>query len=173
MHHEFRHYDTRNVGSFVVTEDNKADLFPLQISLSIFGATTSLIVRISQKVHGYSPDIVRFTDDQYLACIMHYDTRNIGSFVATEDNKAYLFPLQVSMLISGATTSLIVRISQKGNRIGTFKKSYQIFSVNSGVLKIRDFSGQTTKFFLQGNMICDKPEQVNAEVVTPGFASKE
>ena len=32
-------------------------------------------------------------------------------------------------------------------------------------LKIWDFSGQITKFFLQGSMLYDKPEQVNAEVV--------
>ena len=49
----------RNVGNFVAIEDNnKADLFPLQFSLSISGATTSLVVRIIQKVIGYSPDIV-------------------------------------------------------------------------------------------------------------------
>nr|GEW19023.1 ubiquitin specific protease domain protein [Tanacetum cinerariifolium] len=100
----------------------------------------------------------------YRALKWHYDTRNVGNFVAAEDNKADLFPLQVSLSLSGATTSLIVRISQKGNMIGAFKKSCQIFSVNSGVLKIWDFSGQITKFFLQGSMIYDGPEQVNAEI---------
>ncbi|GKA10330.1 hypothetical protein Tco_0689763 [Tanacetum coccineum] len=64
----------------------------------------------------------------------HYDTRNVGNFVAAEDNKADLFPLQVCLSISRATTSLIVRISQKGNMIGAFKKSCQIFSVNSRVV---------------------------------------
>lgn len=46
----FRHYDMKSVGNFVAVEDNKADLFPLQISLSISGTTNSLVVKISQKV---------------------------------------------------------------------------------------------------------------------------
>ncbi|PWA63477.1 ubiquitin specific protease domain protein [Artemisia annua] len=100
----------------------------------------------------------------YRALKWHYDKRNVGNFVAVEDNKADLFPLQVSLSISGTTTSLIARISQKSNMIGAFKKSCQIFSVNSGVLKIWDFSGQITKFFVQGSMLYDKPEQVNAEI---------
>ena len=37
----------------------------------------------------------------------------VGNFVATEDNKADFFSLQVRLSISAITNSLVVRISQK------------------------------------------------------------
>ncbi|KAI3523118.1 hypothetical protein L1887_01175 [Cichorium endivia] len=94
----------------------------------------------------------------------HYDMKNVGNFVAMEDNKADLFSLQIGLSISGTTNSLVVKINQKGNEIGAFNKSCQIFNVKSGFLKIWDFSGQITKFFLQGRMLSDNSEQINAEI---------
>lgn len=84
-----------------------------------------------------------------------------GNFVATEDNKADLFRLQVRLSISGTTNSLVVRISQKvctfsvivnlwmtviwfayfwcmflvqGNEMGAFNKSCQIFCVKPSLV---------------------------------------
>ncbi|XP_071710361.1 ubiquitin carboxyl-terminal hydrolase 8-like [Rutidosis leptorrhynchoides] len=95
----------------------------------------------------------------YRSLKWHYDMKNVGHFVSTEDNKVDLFTLQVKLSISG-TNSLIVRISQKGNEMGAFNKSCQIFCVVS-TLKIWDFSGQITNFYLQGRSILfDKPEQI-------------
>ncbi|XP_071700159.1 ubiquitin carboxyl-terminal hydrolase 8-like [Rutidosis leptorrhynchoides] len=98
--------------------------------------------------------------------IRHYDMKNVANFVATEDNYPDLFTLQVSLSISGATDSLVVRISQKGNEMGAYNKSCQIFCVASSLLKIWDYSGQITKFFNQGSMLFDNLEQVNKDVVT-------
>ncbi|KAJ9554852.1 hypothetical protein OSB04_009466 [Centaurea solstitialis] len=100
----------------------------------------------------------------YRALKWHYDMKYAGNFVAIEDNKADFFSLQVRLSISAATNSLVVRISQKGNEIGAFNKSCQIFCLKSGLLNIWDFSGQITKFFLQGRMLSDKSEQVNEEI---------
>ncbi|KAL7596268.1 hypothetical protein Lser_V15G28628 [Lactuca serriola] len=100
----------------------------------------------------------------YRALKWHYDMKSVGNFVAVEDNKADLFPLQISLSISGTTNSLVVKISQKGNGIGAFDKSCQIFNVKSGLVKIWDFSGQITKFFLQGRILSDKSELMNAEI---------
>ncbi|KVH90549.1 Peptidase C19, ubiquitin carboxyl-terminal hydrolase 2, partial [Cynara cardunculus var. scolymus] len=99
----------------------------------------------------------------------HYDMKYVGNSVAIEDNKADFFSLQVRLSISATTNSLVVRISQKGNEIGAFNKSCQIFCVKSGLLNIWDFSGQITKFFLQGSMLSDKSEQVNEEVYGLSF----
>ncbi|KAI3688025.1 hypothetical protein L1987_81731 [Smallanthus sonchifolius] len=100
----------------------------------------------------------------YRALKWHYDMKNVENFVAIEDNKADLFFLQVRLSISGTTNSLVVKIKQKDNEVGAFNKSCQIFSINSGLLKIWDFSGQFTKFFLQGKMLPDNFELVNEEI---------
>ncbi|KAI3822679.1 hypothetical protein L1987_10274 [Smallanthus sonchifolius] len=94
----------------------------------------------------------------------HYDMKYAENLVAIEDNKADLFFLQVRLSISRTTNSLVVKINQKDNGVGAFNKSCQIFSINSGLLKIWDFSGQITKFFLQGKMLPDSFELVNEEI---------
>ncbi|KAK9072723.1 hypothetical protein SSX86_009158 [Deinandra increscens subsp. villosa] len=94
----------------------------------------------------------------------HYDLKKFQNLAAIEDNKADLFFLQVRLSISGTRNSLVVRICEKDNEVGAFNKSCQIFSGNTGLLKIWDFSGQITKFFLQGKMLPDNSGLVNEEI---------
>nr|XP_043625823.1 ubiquitin carboxyl-terminal hydrolase 8-like [Erigeron canadensis] len=100
----------------------------------------------------------------YRALKWHFDMKSVGNLGATEHNKADLFSLQVRLSTSATTNALVVRISQKGNMIGSFNKACQIFCVKPGVSKIWDFSGQITKLFLQGSALSDLPEQGNEEI---------
>ncbi|XP_076952933.1 ubiquitin carboxyl-terminal hydrolase 8-like [Bidens hawaiensis] len=93
----------------------------------------------------------------------HYDMKNAENLVAEEDNKADLFSLQVKLSIFG-TNSLVVKINEMDNAFGDFKKCCQIFNVSSCLLKIWDFSGRTTKFFLKDGMVPDNIELANEEV---------
>ncbi|XP_024985161.1 ubiquitin carboxyl-terminal hydrolase 8-like isoform X2 [Cynara cardunculus var. scolymus] len=115
-------------------------------------------------LNGYGREDILFSIFYTTFRKWHYDMKYVGNSVAIEDNKADFFSLQVRLSISATTNSLVVRISQKGNEIGAFNKSCQIFCVKSGLLNIWDFSGQITKFFLQGSMLSDKSEQVNEEI---------
>ncbi|MFS8004635.1 putative ubiquitinyl hydrolase 1 [Helianthus anomalus] len=94
----------------------------------------------------------------------HYDMKNAENVVAIEDNKVDLFFIQVRLSFSATTNSLVVKINEKDNEVGAFNKSRRIFSVDSGLLRIWDFSGQITKFLLQGRMLPDNHELVNKEV---------
>ncbi|KAL8227133.1 hypothetical protein R6Q57_016965 [Mikania cordata] len=100
----------------------------------------------------------------YRALKWHYDLKKVQNLAVIEDNKTDLFFLQVRLSISGTRNSLIVRICEKDNEVGAFNKSCQIFTVNTGLLKIWDFSGQITKFFLQGRMLHDNSGPVNKEI---------
>ncbi|KAI3823380.1 hypothetical protein L1987_04815 [Smallanthus sonchifolius] len=100
----------------------------------------------------------------YRALKWHYDMTKVQNLVPIEGTKTDLFYLQVRLSISGTKNSLVVRISEKDNEVGAFNKSCQIFSVNTGLLKIWDFSGQITKFFLQGRSLPDNSGLVKEEI---------
>uniref|UniRef100_A0A5B7BYP1 Ubiquitin carboxyl-terminal hydrolase n=1 Tax=Davidia involucrata TaxID=16924 RepID=A0A5B7BYP1_DAVIN len=79
----------------------------------------------------------------------HHDVKYVESFLAAEDNNMQdLFSLQIRLSVLWETNSLVVKISQKDNEIAAFKRACNIFCVESGLLHIFDFSGQTTQFFM-------------------------
>ncbi|XP_076888951.1 ubiquitin carboxyl-terminal hydrolase 8-like [Bidens hawaiensis] len=101
----------------------------------------------------------------YMALKWHYDLKRVKNLVSIEDNnKADLFCLQAKLSISEADNSLVVRISEKDNEVGAFNKSCKIFIVNTGSLKIWDYSGQISKLFVQGRMLPDNLGLVNDEI---------
>ncbi|KAJ7981255.1 putative Ubiquitin carboxyl-terminal hydrolase [Quillaja saponaria] len=69
-------------------------------------------------------------------------------FSAAEDDMADVYPLQLRLSVLRETSSLGVRISKKDNTVELFKRACKIFSVESDLLRIWDFSGQTTLFFM-------------------------
>ncbi|KAI4322496.1 hypothetical protein L6164_022186 [Bauhinia variegata] len=69
-------------------------------------------------------------------------------FSATEDDMADVYPLQLRLSVQRELNSLGVRISKKDNAVELFKRACKIFSVESDMLRIWDFSGQTTLFFV-------------------------
>ncbi|XP_054811412.1 ubiquitin carboxyl-terminal hydrolase 8 isoform X2 [Prosopis cineraria] len=90
-----------------------------------------------------------------LALKWHSESKNITkdgkAFSATEDDMADVYPLQLRLSVQRETNSLGVRISKKDNAIELFKRSCKIFCMDSEMLHIWDFSGQTTLFLLNDN----------------------
>ncbi|ONI01576.1 hypothetical protein PRUPE_6G147300 [Prunus persica] len=68
-------------------------------------------------------------------------------FSAAEDDMTDVYPLQLRLSAPRETNSLGVRITKKDNGVEFFKRACKIFSVESEMLRIWDFSGQTSLFF--------------------------
>ncbi|XP_030522298.1 ubiquitin carboxyl-terminal hydrolase 8 [Rhodamnia argentea] len=73
------------------------------------------------------------------------------SFSAAEDDMFDVYPLQLRLSVLREANSLAVRISKKDNAVELFKRACKIFSVDIELMRIWDFSGQTTLFFLNDN----------------------
>ncbi|KAI6669738.1 hypothetical protein NL676_004623 [Syzygium grande] len=73
------------------------------------------------------------------------------SFSAAEDDMSDVYPLQLRLSVLREANSLAVRISKKDNAVELFKRACKIFSVDIELMRIWDFSGQTTLFFLNDN----------------------
>ncbi|GAV77153.1 UCH domain-containing protein [Cephalotus follicularis] len=71
------------------------------------------------------------------------------SFSAAEDDMSDVYPLQLRLSIFREMNSLGVKISKKDNAVELFKRACKIFSFESNLLRIWDFSGQTTLFFVK------------------------
>ncbi|XVF47045.1 hypothetical protein PTKIN_Ptkin03bG0077700 [Pterospermum kingtungense] len=70
------------------------------------------------------------------------------SFSGADDYMGDVYPLQLRLSIPRETNSLGVKISKKDNAVELFKRACKIFSVDSDQLRIWDFSGQTTLYFV-------------------------
>ncbi|KAB2606395.1 ubiquitin carboxyl-terminal hydrolase 8 [Pyrus ussuriensis x Pyrus communis] len=69
------------------------------------------------------------------------------SFSAAEDDMTDVYPLQLRLSVSRETNSLGVKVTKKDNAVEFFKRACKIFSVESEMLRIWDFSGQINLFF--------------------------
>ncbi|KAI7993117.1 Ubiquitin carboxyl-terminal hydrolase 8 [Camellia lanceoleosa] len=94
----------------------------------------------------------------------HSDGMEVGGFIAAEDNMQDLFPLRIRLSVLWETNLLVVKISQKDNKISAFSRACDIFCVESGLLSIWDFSGQTTQIFTHDrNKLPDVSDQPDEE----------
>ncbi|XP_038683004.1 ubiquitin carboxyl-terminal hydrolase 8-like isoform X2 [Tripterygium wilfordii] len=75
-------------------------------------------------------------------------TKGGKCFSVGEDDMADIYPLQLRLSVFHETNSLGVKISKKDNAVEFFKRACKIFSIESDLLRIWDFSQQTTLFFL-------------------------
>ncbi|XP_019453814.1 PREDICTED: ubiquitin carboxyl-terminal hydrolase 8-like isoform X1 [Lupinus angustifolius] len=82
----------------------------------------------------------------------HSDSKNATKdekgFSATADDMSDVYPLQLRLSVQKETNSLGVRISKRDNAVELFKRSCKIFCVDTEMIRIWDFSGQTTLFFV-------------------------
>ncbi|GLT44349.1 hypothetical protein SLA2020_182540 [Shorea laevis] len=94
-------------------------------------------------------------------------TKSGKSFSAAEDDMGDVYPLQLRLSVLRETNSLAIKISKKDNAIELFKRACKIFSVESGQLRIWDFSGQTTLFFVhdRNSLLKDCQRQADQEVL--------
>lgn len=75
-------------------------------------------------------------------------TKDARTFSVMEDDMADVYPLLLRLSILRETNSLGVKITKKDNAVEFFRRACKIFSVESELLHIWDFSGQTTLFFI-------------------------
>ncbi|XP_076882504.1 ubiquitin carboxyl-terminal hydrolase 8-like [Bidens hawaiensis] len=93
----------------------------------------------------------------------HSDAAKDGNGkTSTED--VYPLQLKLSVLQDSNTPGLGVRISKKDNAVECFRRACKIFSLESELLHILDFSGQTTQFLLNKN-IKDSPRQSDQDIL--------
>ncbi|KAA8550136.1 hypothetical protein F0562_001848 [Nyssa sinensis] len=90
-------------------------------------------------------------------------TKDARSFSAAEDDMADVYPLQLRLSILRETNSLGVKVSKKDNAVERFRRACKIFTVESEPLRIWDFSGQTTLFFLNDKNKLVKEAQRQSE----------
>ncbi|EOY33223.1 hypothetical protein QUC31_019057 [Theobroma cacao] len=89
------------------------------------------------------------------------------SFSAAEDDMADVYPLQLRLSVPRETNSLGVKISKKDNAVELFRRACKIFSVDSEQLRIWDFSGQTTLYFVndRNRFLKDCQRQSDQEIL--------
>lgn len=108
-----------------------------------------------------------------------YSTRfkDMGCSLALEDNKQDVFPIQIRVSVMQHTDSLAVKISLMDNPVQLYKRAYQIFDLQSNLVRIWDFSGQMTLFFerdgakLPNGCLGQAPEEVALELQVYGLPS--
>ncbi|KAL8090012.1 hypothetical protein AgCh_039466 [Apium graveolens] len=75
-------------------------------------------------------------------------SKNGRTFLACEDDMSDIYPLQLRLSTPSEDNLLGVRISKKDNATECFRRACKIFSIDSEILRIWDFSGKTTQYFL-------------------------
>ncbi|GAB2272615.1 hypothetical protein Dimus_007437 [Dionaea muscipula] len=76
--------------------------------------------------------------------------KDIGYSLAAEDNMPGVFSIQIRLSVMQISKLLSVKIRQMDNSVQLFKRAQQIFSVQSNMLQIWDFSGQIDQLLMAG-----------------------
>ncbi|KAK7272268.1 hypothetical protein RJT34_28758 [Clitoria ternatea] len=97
-------------------------------------------------------DFALVSGDMWLQALKwHSDSKNAmkddKGFSATDSDMADVYPLQLRVSVQKETNSFGVTISKKDNAIELFKRACKMFSVDSEMFRIWDYSGQITSFF--------------------------
>ncbi|XVE61364.1 hypothetical protein DITRI_Ditri06bG0033600 [Diplodiscus trichospermus] len=98
----------------------------------------------------------------------HNDTKTseedaLYHFVAVVQSQE-VFPLQIRLSFSPERNSLLVKISLKDNIVNFYRRACHIFSSQSELLQIWDFSGKTSQFVMN---------EINLPNISPGKPGKE
>ncbi|QCE09523.1 ubiquitin carboxyl-terminal hydrolase 8 [Vigna unguiculata] len=94
-------------------------------------------------------DFALVSGDMWLQALKwHSDSKNVvkddKGFSATDSDMSDVYPLQLRLSVQRETNSFGVRISKKDNAVELFKRACKMFSVDSEMLCIWDYSGQIT-----------------------------
>ncbi|MQM04952.1 hypothetical protein Taro_037752 [Colocasia esculenta] len=104
------------------------------------------------EVSGRSYALVR--TDMWLQALRWHDESNtamkddITNFSACEDKAVDTFTLNLRISVAREANMMIAKISKKDNIAESYKKASKIFNVDSELVHIWDFSGQTTLIFM-------------------------
>ncbi|XP_042476652.1 ubiquitin carboxyl-terminal hydrolase 8-like isoform X1 [Macadamia integrifolia] len=88
-----------------------------------------------------------------------------GTFLAAEDDIADVYPLQLRLSVIRETNLLAVKISKKDNAVELYKRAYKIFSIESELVRIWDFSGQINLLFVNDRNKLLKDSQRQSEEI--------
>ncbi|XP_058779622.1 ubiquitin carboxyl-terminal hydrolase 8 [Vicia villosa] len=97
-------------------------------------------------------DFALVSGDMWLQALKwHSDSKNAmkdeKGFSATDNDIGDVYPLQLRLSVQRETNSFEVRISKKDNTVELYKRACKMFSVDSEMLRIWDFSGHITLLF--------------------------
>ncbi|ESW21997.1 hypothetical protein PHAVU_005G117700 [Phaseolus vulgaris] len=116
-------------------------------------------------------DFALVSGDMWLKALKwHSDSKNVAKddkgFSATDSDMADVYPLQLRLSVQRETNSVGVRISKKDNAVELFKRACKMFSVDSDMLCIWDYSGQITFFMSDKTQIpVDCQRQSDQEIL--------
>ncbi|KAL7226268.1 hypothetical protein ACSBR1_021398 [Camellia fascicularis] len=162
---------------------SSASLFagPMKIISNIFNSDLVLNLRreddsLHNKENGgevgiSGRDYALVTGEMWLQALKwHIDSKiamkNGRSFSAAEDDMADVYPLQLRRFVLRETNSVGVKISKKDNAAEHFRRACKIFSAETELLRIWDFSGQTTLFFSsEKNMFVKETQQQSEQEI--------
>ncbi|KAJ4978971.1 hypothetical protein NE237_009751 [Protea cynaroides] len=86
-------------------------------------------------------------------------------FLAAEDDMADVYPLQLRLSVMRETNLFAVKISKKDNAVELYKRACKVFSVESELVRIWDFSGQINMFFINDRNKFPKDGQRQSEEI--------
>ncbi|WJX73807.1 Ubiquitin carboxyl-terminal hydrolase 8 [Trifolium repens] len=97
-------------------------------------------------------DFALVSGDMWLQALKwHSDSKNAmkddKGFSTTDSDIGDVYPLQLRLSVQRETKSFEVRISKKDNTVELYKRACKMFSVDSEMLRIWDFSGHITLLF--------------------------
>ncbi|CAN1171125.1 Ubiquitin carboxyl-terminal hydrolase 8, partial [Linum perenne] len=92
-------------------------------------------------------------------------SKRTKTFLAAEDDMSDVYPLQLRLSLQQETNSLGVKISKKDNGPEFLRRADKIFTVESEMLRIWDFSGSLFSLLDQFNPRKDSPPQLDQEVL--------
>ncbi|TKY48709.1 Ubiquitin carboxyl-terminal hydrolase 8 [Spatholobus suberectus] len=152
---------------------------PMKIINNIFNSDLVFSLRReedSQHIHengevGVSGrDFALVSGDMWLQALKwHSDSKNVmkddKGFSATDSDMSDVYPLQLRLSVQRETNSFGVRISKKDNAVELFKRACKMFSVDSEMLCIWDYSGQITFLMNDKNQVpVDRQRQSDQEI---------
>ncbi|KAK4607253.1 hypothetical protein RGQ29_001177 [Quercus rubra] len=93
--------------------------------------------------------------------------KNGKSFLASEEDNYDVYPLKLRLSVLRETNSLGVRICKKDNAGERFRRACKIFTVESELFRVWDFSGQTNLFFTneKNKFLKDSQRQSDHDIV--------
>ncbi|KAK7375213.1 hypothetical protein VNO78_35906 [Psophocarpus tetragonolobus] len=122
-------------------------IFNSDLVFSLRREEDSQHIRENGEVGVSGRDFALVSGDMWLQALKwHSDSKHLmkdeKGFSATDSDMADVYPLQLRLSVQRETDSFGVRISKKDNAVELFKRACKMFSVDSEMLCIWDYSGQ-------------------------------
>ncbi|XP_006592791.1 ubiquitin carboxyl-terminal hydrolase 8 isoform X2 [Glycine max] len=147
------------------------NIFNSDLVFSLRREEDSPRIRENGEVGVSGRDFALVSGDMWLQALKwHSDSKNVmkddKGFSATDSDMADVYPLQLRLSVQRETNSFGVRISKKDNAVELFKRACKMFSVDSEMLCIWDYSDQITFLMNDNNQVpVDCQRQSDQEIL--------